>query len=173
MSEAVFAAILARLDDTGATYEVIEHAPVETAEQAAAVRGTPLEMGAKSILFKTDDVFRILAFSAGRALRSRDLRRRLGVRRTRFATPRELSDLVGVLPGAVPPFGRPILPFDLFADPSLFERDRLVFTAGLRTRSIAIAPDDYRRAAAPEVFPFTRAAHAPPDADPQPPPRND
>jgi len=156
MSDSVYRAICSHLDDRGVDYEVIEHTPTETAEQAAAVRGTPLEMGAKSILFKTDDTFRIFAFSAGRALRSRLMRKHFGVKRTRFATAEELDTLTGILPGAVPPFGQPILPFDLYVDPSLLERDQIVFTAGVRNRSLILSTADYQKAADPEVFAFTR-----------------
>ena len=59
-------------------------------------------------------------------------------------------------PGAVPPFGRPILPLDLFVDPDLLEHERIAFTPGVHTVSIIVASDDYRRLAGPEVFSFRR-----------------
>lgn len=159
MSEAIFQSICVRLDELPCPYEVIEHAPAETAEQAAEIRGTPLTSGIKSILFKTDDRFSIFAFSAGRALRSRLMRKHFGVKRTRFASRDELDTMLGILPGAVPPFGEPILPLPLYVDPSVFDQSQVVFTAGLRTHSITLASEDYRRAAAPEVFVFTRESN--------------
>lgn len=152
----MLARIVGLLDSADCPFELIEHAPVSTAEEAAQLRGTPLERGVKAILFKYDTAFGIFVMSAARQLRSAKIRRALGVRRTRFATRQELLAMTGLLPGSVPPFGEPVLPFPLFADPSVFAGDELVFTAGSRTASIRLASADYRRLAAPEVFPFVR-----------------
>jgi Ala-tRNA(Pro) deacylase len=156
MSEAVLRAIREHLAGSGVAFEEFEHREVRTAEEAAAVRGWPLDRGAKSILFKVDGAFGIYVMSGGRAMHSRLVRRHLGASRTRFANAEELAALTGVLPGAVPPFGRPIFDLPLYADPSLFEQERIGFTAGVRTVSILLRSEDWRRAAAPEVFPFSR-----------------
>jgi Ala-tRNA(Pro) deacylase len=58
------------------------------------------------------------------------------------------------VPGSVPPFGRPLLPFPLYADPSVFANERIAFNAGSLTDSIVMPVGDYRRLAAPEVFEF-------------------
>ncbi|HVS03929.1 MAG TPA: YbaK/EbsC family protein [Thermoanaerobaculia bacterium] len=148
--------VLAHLDACGCPYEVVEHPPVRTAEEAAAARGTPLAMGAKAIVCKLDDDFRLLALSAARQLRSRLLRRALGVARTRFASHQELLRLTGLEPGCVPPFGPPILPLELLADPSLLAQPRLALTPGDPTCSLILASADWRRAAQPRMVPFAR-----------------
>ena len=45
----------------------------------------------------------------------------------RFADAAELLELTGLVPGSVPPFGPPVLPLELWADPALCEqpKDRL------------------------------------------------
>lgn len=149
--------ILKLLDAEGCSFREVEHPPVRTAEEAAEVRGTPLAMGAKAIVFKLDGTFRVLALSAARALRSRSLRKELGVRRTRFATAAELAELTGLEPGMVPPFGRPVLPLELLADPSLLEPPEIAFTPGRNDRSIVLATADWLRLARPRVVPFSRA----------------
>lgn len=154
-------AIAALLRDAGAEYREVRHAPVRTAEEAAAARGTPLEIGAKSIVLKVDDAFGVYATSAATIVRARFLRRNLGAKRTRFATPEELASLTGLVPGSVPPFGEPVLPVPLFVDPSLFRGAEIAFTPGLRDRSIVVATADYRRIARPEVVRF--AADPTPD----------
>ncbi len=78
------------------------------------------------------------------------------VRRTRFAYRDELLAMTGLLPGAVPPFGEPILPFPLFADPSIDRHQTMAFTAGSRTTSIRMATSDYRRIARPRMLAFAR-----------------
>ena len=148
--------ILALLDEAGCAYESLEHDPVSSAREAAAARDSELDEGVKAIFLKYDDRFGIFALSAARELRSARIRRGLRVQRTRFATRAELAEMTGLEPGAVPPFGEPVLPFPLFADPTVFEGRTLVFTAGSRSRSIRMATEDYRRVARPQVVPFVR-----------------
>ena len=155
-TSSVLEAIRDLLRTSSVAWEEIAHEPVGTSEEAAAARGCPLRMGAKSIVFKTDDRFGLFVLSAAVELRSRSVRRHLMVRRTRFATPAELMELAGVPPGAVPPFGEPILALPLFVDPSLLENERIAFTAGVRDRSIVLGLDDYLRVARPELFTFSR-----------------
>lgn len=156
----VRAAVLRLLTDARTPFERIEHPPVSSAEEAAQARGTPLERGVKAILFKIDRDFAIFAMNAACALHSAKVRKVLGVRRTRFASRDELLAMTGLAPGGVPPFGEPVLPFPLYADPSVFVAETLVFTAG-RTTSIQLASADYRDVAAPRVFAFTRAENKP------------
>jgi len=52
--------ILALLDSESIPYRRLDHAPTRTSEESAAVRGEPLEVGAKAILLKTEEQFRPL-----------------------------------------------------------------------------------------------------------------
>ena len=120
-------------------------------------RGEELRVGAKALLLRTDDVFRLFVLPADRKLDSTAIRRYLGVRRTRFATLDELGQLTGLIPGSVPPFGEPILPFKLYGDTRLGEEtDRLAFNAGSLTDSIIMSATDWVRIARPERFRFSR-----------------
>ncbi len=152
----VLSRIVTFLDAAGCPYETIEHGAVSTAREAAAARGTGLGEGAKAILLKYDDRFGIFVLNAALQIRSARIRRGLRVRRTRFATRDELRAMTGLLPGAVPPFGEPILPFPLLVDPSVDQNRTLVFTAGCRTTSIRMATTDYRRVAQPRLLAFAR-----------------
>ncbi len=154
--EPVLQRIVQLLDRDGCPYEVIEHDSVSTAREAAAVRATELEEGAKAILLKYDGDFGIFVVSAALQIRSALIRRGLKVRRTRFAYSEELLAMTGLVPGSVPPFGEPILPLPLFADPSIERHDTMVFTAGSKTTSIRMATADHRRLARPRMFPFAR-----------------
>lgn len=154
MSQRVLESIRRHLGALDISFAEIEHARVTTSEEAARARGCPLSMGAKSIVFKADGFFRLFVTSAALALRSRKIRHHLGVRRTRFATPQELLELTGVEPGAVPPFGEPILPLPLYVDPKLLENETIAFTPGVHTVSIFMKSTDYITAARPEVFSF-------------------
>ena len=111
-------------------------------------------MGGKALLVKTGEQFRLFVLSAVLKLDSAAVKERFGVKRTRFATPDELMDLTGLAPGSVPPFGRPILPFDIFVDVSITKNPRIAFNAGSLTDSIVMPVADYLRVVNAEVFRF-------------------
>jgi Ala-tRNA(Pro) deacylase len=149
--------IRAWLTAAGVPYREVHHEPTRTSEDSARARGESLRVGGKALLIKVDDMFRLFVLSADRKLDSAAIKRRFGARKTRFATPEELAELTRLVPGSVPPFGPPILPFSLFVDPSVFENERIAFNAGSLTDSIVMPVEDYRRVAVPEVFVFAAA----------------
>jgi prolyl-tRNA editing enzyme YbaK/EbsC (Cys-tRNA(Pro) deacylase) len=138
----------------GVAFRELHHEPTRTSEDSARVRGEDLRIGGKALLIKVDDEFRLFVLSASLRVDSQAIRAHLNARRTRFATPEELADLTGLVPGAVPPFGRPILPFTLYVDTSITENDRIAFNAGSLTDSMFLPVEDYLRVAQPEVFRF-------------------
>src|SRR5579863_6167793 len=146
--------IRAWLTAEGVSFREVHHEPTRTSEDSARARGESLGVGRKALLIKVDDVYRLFVLSADRKLDSAAIKRHFGARKTRFATAEELADLTGLAPGSVPPFGRPVLPFPLYVDPSVFANERIAFNAGSLTDSIVMPASDYRRLAAPDVFPF-------------------
>ena len=102
------------------------------------------------------DDFRVFVISAARQLDSRAIKKHFGVSRMRFATAEELHELTGLVPGCVPPFGRPILPFDLYADQSILDNDRIAFNASSLTDSIIMPIVDWQRLAQPTAFAYSR-----------------
>ncbi|MGB5488064.1 MAG: YbaK/EbsC family protein [Lysobacterales bacterium] len=157
MSRNTLEKIRNQLNAVGIDYREVQHAPTRTSEESAAARGEALNVGAKALLLRTDEVFRLFVLPADRKLDSTAIRRYLGVRKTRFATVEELDDMVGLVPGAVPPFGKPILPFELYADETVgVATDKVAFNAGLLTHSIIMAASDWLDIAKPERFPFAR-----------------
>jgi prolyl-tRNA editing enzyme YbaK/EbsC (Cys-tRNA(Pro) deacylase) len=132
----------------------IHHEPTRTSEESAKARGEDLRVGGKALLIKVDEDFRLFVLSADRKLDSSAIKKRFSARKTRFATAEELAGMTGLIPGSVPPFGAPILPFPLYVDPSVFTNEQIAFNAGSLTDSIVMQVSDYRRLAAPEVFEF-------------------
>lgn len=155
MTGDVTEAIRTLLDNAGVTYRSVEHEPTHTSEESARVRGEPLQVGGKAILLKTDEVFRLFVLPADRKLDSTAIKRELGVKKTRFATPEELLEQTGLVPGSVPPFGPPILPFELFVDVALQQNDRIAFNAGSLTFSLIVPMADYLRITQPRMFAFS------------------
>jgi Ala-tRNA(Pro) deacylase len=157
MSDDVLNRIRALLNSAGAAYREIEHAPTRNSEESARARGEPLSVGAKALLLRTDEVFRLFVLPADRKLDSAALKRHFGAKSLRFATPEELLALTGLAPGSVPPFGEPIFSFELFADETVgAEHGRVAFNAGSLTHSIVMAAADWEAVAQPIRIRFAK-----------------
>ena len=157
MDTPVLIAIRALLDEHGAAYSEMHHVPTRTSQQAADARGEPMEIGGKAIVAKVGSEFRLFVFSAARRMVSRSILKHQGEQRFRFASAEELRKLTGLVPGCVPPFGRPILPLDLHVDTSILENDRIAFNAGSLTDSIIMDRERYIEIARPvDIFPFSK-----------------
>jgi Ala-tRNA(Pro) deacylase len=140
--------LVALLEEGGARFKLMRHEPVSTSEEAARVRGTPLEQGAKALVFRADGQAVLLVLPASRRIDSRAFKRAFGVRDLRMVSPDELRDLTGLEVGAVPPFGN-LLDLPTYVDERLLDLPQISFNAGSRSVSVVMATDDYRRLAAP------------------------
>ena len=156
MSADVFKAIRDLLDREGIEYRTIHHEPTFTSEQSARVRGEDIRVGGKAILLKTGNQFRLFVLSAALKLDSAAVKKRFSVKRARFASADELEEQTGLVPGSIPPFGEPILPFELYVDESILENERIAFNAGSLTDSVIMSATDYVRVARPQIFRFGR-----------------
>jgi len=135
------------------------HEPTFTSEDSSRVRGDALSAGAKAILYKIEKDFYLFVFAADQKLNTKKIKTYFKnegkkAKSTRFANVDELEELTGLVPGSVPPFGRPILNFDLFVDPSLLKNEHISFNAGSLTNSINMRLEDYINVAQPIVFDF-------------------
>lgn len=144
-SARVLASIRDLLSGAGIAFVEKQHEPTFTSEQSALARGEPVSIGAKALVIKGEDRWALFVLPADRKLDSAAARRHLGARKTRFATAEELLALTGLVPGSVPPFGHPILPLELVADPAVGEQGKVAFNAGSLTTSIILAAPDYCR----------------------------
>jgi prolyl-tRNA editing enzyme YbaK/EbsC (Cys-tRNA(Pro) deacylase) len=156
--ETVLEKIRRLLISAGVAFQEIHHAPTYTSEESAQARGESLRAGAKAIVAKTDASFRLFVVPADSRLDSAVVKRELNLKKLRFATPGELLELTGLVPGSVPPFGEPILPFPLYCDSEIGEAGEIVaFNAGSLTDSIVMSAADWVRVAQPIRFSFRQA----------------
>src|SRR4051812_25880995 len=154
MSPSVLDRLHDRLTAAGAAFRVSRHAPVYTSEEAAAVRGVPLASGAKALVVKAGDTFRLLVVPADRKLDSRKARAALGVRALRFATREEVEKLTGLQPGSIPPFGS-LFGLPTSCDPALGASPSVNFNGGDHAVSVHMAYADYVRAEGPAFADLT------------------
>lgn len=151
--------LLALLADT--EHRHLTHAPITSAAHAAQVRGTPLDIGGKSVLMKLDRGigFAIVVLSGARRLSNPALRAHLGLKRYRFATPDELRALTGLTPGSVPPFGRPLFELPLYVDAFTAAQRDIAFTIGVPDQSVVMATTDWLDLCKPTaVLPLSQEA---------------
>lgn len=155
MADSVLDRIRGFLRENGVTFREVHHEPTRTSEESARARGESIEVGGKALLMKTGDVFRLFILSAALKADSGAIREKFGVKKIRFASGDELLELTGLVPGSVPPFGAPVLPFELYVDESIARNEKIAFNAGSLTDSIVMSVADYLKVARPvEVFAF-------------------
>jgi len=153
---AVTERLTAWLAAAGVPFRVLEHAPVRTSAEVAAVRGTPLEAGAKALVVRADDRPVHLVLPADRRVDNARLRALLDARRLRFVTLDELATLTGCVPGAVPPFGN-LFGLEVLVDEQLTRCEEIAFSAGSRAVSITMRCADFLRLAGARVCRFTQS----------------
>ena len=144
------------LREAGVTFRLFAHAPVTTSADAARVRGTAPEAGAKALVVLAEDRPVHAVLPGSRRLDNARLRALLGTRTLRFATPEELLTLTGCAPGAVPPFGN-LFGLPVLVDEALAAREDIAFNAGSTAVSIVMRAADFVRLSGARVCAFSRA----------------
>ncbi|CAF1027204.1 unnamed protein product [Rotaria magnacalcarata] len=151
----VFEALCSYLNDNCIIYRQIQHQATYTSEESSLARGEDLSIDGKALLMKVDDQFHLFVLSAAKKCDWKKIKERFNTKKLRFATNNELFQLTGLVPGSMPPFGRPILAFDLFIDESIIKNEKIAFNAGLLTESIVMQVADYLKIVNAEVFSFS------------------
>lgn len=99
--------LLARLDAGRISYELFEHAPVFNMAEARALERPYPEAEAKNLFVRDDKKRRyfLLTVQAEKHVDLQRFRVEHGLRRLSFASAEDLHALLGLIPGAVTPFG--------------------------------------------------------------------
>src|SRR5436189_117970 len=97
--------IIVKLKEQGIDYKEFDHEPVYTSEDAAKIRGLSLDEGAKSLLLKAKENFVLVVLAGSKKLDSKKLKKLLGVKDLRFASPAEVQEQMNCMIGSCYPFG--------------------------------------------------------------------
>jgi len=144
------------LDRNRIAYEVSEHAPVYTSEQAARVRGVELKTGVKALVFKTEhEEFILGLIAADKKMDLKKLAKIAGTRRLELASPQDVLKVTGCGIGSVHPFGN-LFGLTTYMDASVLENDSVNFNAGLHTVSIYMKANDLVKVIKPRITEFAR-----------------
>ncbi len=90
---ATFNKLTGLLNDKNITYQIVEHEPVKTSEEAAKIRNTNLASGAKAILLKADKNFHLIIISAALKFSSKLAKKALKSKSIRFADLSEVKTM--------------------------------------------------------------------------------
>jgi len=140
---------------SGIDYQELEHEPTYTSEESARVRGESMDIGAKALVLKINDQFKLCVLSAALKLDNKKIMEIFSAKKTRFATKEELFELTGLISGAVPPFSQPILPFEMIVDQSIQNNEKIAFNAGSLRRSIILKRTDWEEKVKPRYERFS------------------
>jgi prolyl-tRNA editing enzyme YbaK/EbsC (Cys-tRNA(Pro) deacylase) len=145
------------LDSESILYEVFEHAPVRTSEEASNIRhGYTIHQGAKAIIVRVKipnkgKKFIMLVVPGDMRFSEKQLKANLGITEVRFATEVEVGEITnGILPGGVPPFGN-LFGLEVYVDPEVLKNEKIIFNAGDRSYSIAMRAVDYEKIVTPTI----------------------
>ena len=107
-------------------------------------------------MFKDKKDYRLFVISAALQVDSKKVRKILKSGWLRFATEEELWEMAGVEKGALPPFGRDILPVDLYLDESVLRNEDIAFNVGMVTKSFIVKVNDYLKLVEPVICSFAK-----------------
>jgi prolyl-tRNA editing enzyme YbaK/EbsC (Cys-tRNA(Pro) deacylase) len=131
------------LDAASIVYKKIQHAPTYTSQESADARWESIDIWGKALLIKHGDQYSLFVLSASKKINNDAIKNILSYKKIRFASTEELLDITWLVPGSVPPFGRPIYTYDCYVDRSLLSHDKIAFNAWSLTNSIVMQTQDY------------------------------
>jgi Ala-tRNA(Pro) deacylase len=157
----VFNKIKQLFDQAGIEYQVIDHEPVLTCEDAAKIRGTRPEQGAKALVCMADLPAVSTALQAGKKpilivlpcssrLDFKAFKKWQEIKDLRMASAEEVKNVTGIEVGAIPPVGEAI-GLQTFVDEKLLKEEEICFNAGMHTRSVTMKSRDYTKVVKPVV----------------------
>ena len=155
MSEAVFSKIIELLDSLKLKYEIMEHEPVHTSEEASKVRKTDLKSGLKAMVMRSKGKYFMAVISGDKKIDMKKLRKFLEIDRMSFATPDEVKKITDCVIGSVPPLGN-LFDIPVYADKSVNRNEIVNFNAGLHTKSIKITLKDWLTTVKPQMADFSQ-----------------
>ncbi|MEV8591244.1 YbaK/EbsC family protein [Streptomyces sp. NPDC051180] len=152
---ATYEKLLALLDERGAAYRVIEHAPEGATEAVSALRGHTPGQAAKCIIAmvkigKKEKRFALVVVPGDRRIDLAAVKALYGGTYVSFASPEIAEELAGSPSGTILPFAFDER-LDLFVDPGLLVHEEFYFNAARLDRSLALSAKDYTAIAEPRV----------------------
>jgi Ala-tRNA(Pro) deacylase len=146
-------ALINLFKENGVNYQLYEHAPVYTSEEASRVRNVELKTGVKAMLVrdKSQDSFLLADIAADRRIDFSKLEPLATVKHFRFATRDEVLTKTNCEPGSVHPFGS-LFGIPTFLDNSVLQNEFINFNIGMLTKSVRIRSRDLLKVMQPDLL---------------------
>lgn len=135
------------LEQNSVDYNYMEHEPTPTSEDAARVRGTKPEEGAKAIILRTSKTNKnvMVVLPGNLKINSKNVKNYIA-EDISFEDPNIILQKFGLIIGGVPPFANLIDSQIIFLiDEKLFLNENISFNCGKKTASITMNAKEYRR----------------------------
>ena len=143
------------LKNSSVNYEILEHPPVFTAQQIAAIEHEPGKYVAKPVIVKIDGKYIMCVLPACCKIDLGKLKKELGAKNVELADEKEVGEIFDDCElGAEPPFGN-LYDLPVILDKSLVSDDHIIFQAGTHDHAIRLGMDDYRKLVEPSVMDFS------------------
>jgi len=154
----VVARIKKILDTRAIFYKFEEHDAVHTSEEAAALRGTSLENGAKAMILvgKKSGNQVMVVIPGDKKIAMTVVSEKVG-EKVEFEKPETILEKYGIMVGGVPPFGN-VLGMRLLMDEAVATRPEVTFNAGMQTCSITMKGADLAEVSDAEIGKFTTSS---------------
>ncbi len=143
MAQKEFDSIIRLLKNSKKPFDLLEHAPVFTSQQAADLRKVGLNQGVKAIVTRASGgryfLFCLPADSKVDLEKAADL---VNVDNLFLASKEEVLRVTGCEVGSVSPFSGVLSNIPAFFEESILKNERVDFSAGLHTRSVEMKSSD-------------------------------
>ena len=130
--------IMQVLKDSGVSFELFEHEPVFTCEQAAQARGVTPADGIKCMLMKANGKLFLVLTRGDKRLDLKKIASLAGAKKLRFANEEEIEKIALCKKGCVHPF----CDVKTFVDSALAEQDFIEFNPGCHNKTVRIKVKD-------------------------------
>lgn len=148
-------AIVSLLQSAGVSFQVLEHEPVFTSEQAARVRGVSLKQGVKAMVLQSGSgKFFLFCLPADQKIDFRKAAVLVDEKKVFLANPKEVLRVTGCEIGSVSPFSGLLSGIPTFFDSGILENESVEFNIGLHTHSVRMKSADLVGLVKPELGAF-------------------
>jgi Ala-tRNA(Pro) deacylase len=160
-----YAQLIGFLDQHGAQYRLIDHAPEGRTEAVSPMRGNTLRQAAKCIVMMVKIGKKVTKYVLGvvpgdARVDLNAVKALLAGTYISFASAEIAERLAGSVAGTILPFSfHPEL--ELVVDPALLENDEIYFNAARLDRSLALRTNDYVAIAKPRLERIAEVRNAP------------
>ena len=142
--------------DSGKPFELMEHAPVFTSQEAAGLRKVGLHRGVKAIVTRSNaGNFFLFCLPADRKVDLKKAADLANADRLFLASKEDVLRITGCEVGSVSPFSGLFSNLPTFFDRKILENNRVDFSVGLHTRSVEMKSGDLVELVKPRLGSFS------------------